>query len=101
MFRTYEHRGEVFRECDGNCDVLNDALLEIVDAGIIDREGYEAFYLPVYYRTLDELTAPRDRVGELALGPELRPRILERSRAQLRGNLPVMQDWINSHQTSH
>ncbi len=50
--------GEVFRECDGNCDVLNDALLEIVDAGIIDREGYEAFYLPVYYRTLDELTAP-------------------------------------------
>jgi len=35
-----------------------------------------------------------NRVGELALGPELRPRILERSRAQLRGNLPVMQDWL-------
>ncbi len=50
--------GEVFRECDGNCDVLNDSLLEILDAGIIDREGYETFYLPVYYRTLDELTAP-------------------------------------------
>jgi hypothetical protein len=51
-------RGEVLRECDGNCDVLNDALLELVDAGIISRDGYEAFYLPVYYRTLDELFAP-------------------------------------------
>lgn len=50
--------GEELRECDGNCDVLNDALLEMVDAGIISREGYEAFYLPVYYRTLDELIAP-------------------------------------------
>jgi len=35
-----------------------------------------------------------NRIGELALSPELRPRILERSRAQLRGNLPVMQAWL-------
>lgn len=35
-----------------------------------------------------------NRVGELALGPELRPRILERSRAQLRSNLAVLQDWL-------
>jgi hypothetical protein len=60
--------GEVFRECDGNCDVLNDALLEIVDAGIIDREGYEAFYLPVYYRTLDELTAPLTKSNSALAG---------------------------------
>ena len=43
---------------DGIFDVLNDALLETLDAGLIDRDGYEAFYHPVYFRTLDELTAP-------------------------------------------
>jgi gibberellin A4 carboxyl methyltransferase len=50
--------GETLRTCDGIYDVLNDALLEVVDAGLIDRDGYEAFYQPVYMRTLDELTAP-------------------------------------------
>ncbi len=35
-----------------------------------------------------------NRVGARALSPELRPQILERSRAQLRGNLDVMQDWL-------
>ena len=35
-----------------------------------------------------------NRVGALALSPELRPRILQRSRSQLHGNLSVMQGWL-------
>jgi SAM dependent carboxyl methyltransferase len=50
--------GETLRTCDGIYDVLNDALLEVLDAGLIDRDGYELFYQPVYFRTLDELTVP-------------------------------------------
>ncbi len=50
--------GEKARTCDGIYDAFNDALLEVVDAGLIDRPGYEAFYQPVYFRTLQELTAP-------------------------------------------
>lgn len=46
------------RTCDGVYDVLNDAMLEALDAGLIDRAGYEAYYQPVYFRNLDELTAP-------------------------------------------
>ena len=46
------------RTCDGIYDALNDAVLEVLDAGLIDRAAYEAFYQPVYFRTLDELTAP-------------------------------------------
>ena len=31
---------------------------EVLDAGLIDRGSYENFYQPVYFRSLDELTAP-------------------------------------------
>lgn len=50
--------GPVHRTCDGIYDALNDAALELLDTGLIDRAGYEAFYQPVYFRTLEELTAP-------------------------------------------
>jgi SAM dependent carboxyl methyltransferase len=50
--------GDSGRTCDGIYDALNDAVLEVLDAGLIDRAGYEAFYQPVYFRTLEELTAP-------------------------------------------
>jgi gibberellin A4 carboxyl methyltransferase len=46
------------RTCDGIYDALNDAVLEALDAGLIDRADYEAYYQPVYFRALDELTAP-------------------------------------------
>jgi gibberellin A4 carboxyl methyltransferase len=49
---------DLHRTCDGIYDALNDAMLEVLDAGIIDRDGYESFYQPVYFRSLDELTAP-------------------------------------------
>lgn len=50
--------GETLRTCDGVYDALNDAMLEVVDAAMIDRETYDTFYQPVYFRTLDELTGP-------------------------------------------
>ena len=50
--------GAEARTCDGIYDALNDAVLEALEAGLIDRAGYEAYYQPVYFRTLDELTAP-------------------------------------------
>ncbi len=50
--------GPVLRTCDGIYDVLNDALLELINAGTIDRNAYDTFYQPVYFRTLDELTDP-------------------------------------------
>jgi gibberellin A4 carboxyl methyltransferase len=50
--------GEVKRCCDGIYDVLNDAVLEVLDDGMIDRAAYDAYYQPVYFRTVDELTDP-------------------------------------------
>lgn len=49
--------GEVRRNCDRVNDALNDALLAAIDSGGIDRDGYETYYSPVYYRNIDELTA--------------------------------------------
>lgn len=49
--------GDAGRTCDGIYDALNDAVLEALEDGVIDRGGYEAYYQPVYFRTLDELTA--------------------------------------------
>jgi gibberellin A4 carboxyl methyltransferase len=46
------------RCCDGVYDVLNDAVLEVLNHGMIDRAAYDAYYQPVYFRTLDELTKP-------------------------------------------
>jgi len=50
--------GAEHRTCDGIYDVLNDALRAHVSDGTISRDVYETFYQPVYFRTLDELTAP-------------------------------------------
>jgi hypothetical protein len=46
------------RTCDGIYDVLNDAVLDHVEDGEISRAVYDAYYQPVYFRTLEELTAP-------------------------------------------
>jgi hypothetical protein len=53
------------RTCDGLYDLLNDAVLDFVEAGEIDREIYDRYYQPVYMRTLEELTIP---VTDMAYG---------------------------------
>ena len=49
------------RLCDGHYDVLNDACLDLVATGQIEKEGYERLTMPCYFRTLAELLAPLER----------------------------------------
>jgi SAM dependent carboxyl methyltransferase len=49
------------RMCDGFLDVLNDACLDLVAAGRLERGQYERLTLPVYFRTVAELLAPLER----------------------------------------
>ena len=46
------------RMSDGAADVLNDACLDLVADGRLEREQYERLTLPVYFRTVAELLAP-------------------------------------------
>jgi hypothetical protein len=46
---------------DGVFDVLNDACLDLVAAGRLEREEYERLTMPCYYRTVAELLAPLER----------------------------------------
>ena len=46
---------------DGLYDVLNDACLDLVAAGQLEREEYERLTMPCYYRTVAELLAPLER----------------------------------------
>lgn len=46
------------RTCDGIYDLLNDAVLSYVEDGDISEETYRSYYQPVYFRHLNELTAP-------------------------------------------
>src|SRR5262249_26401131 len=54
--------------CDGLCDILNDACLDLVAAGRLARGQYERLTIPVYFRTLDELLAPLEREGSPVRG---------------------------------
>jgi hypothetical protein len=56
------------RVSDGPYDVLNDACLDLVAAGQLEREQYERLTLPVYFRTVAELLAPLDREGSPVRG---------------------------------
>ncbi len=49
------------RVCDGLYDVLNDACLDLVAAGRLERAAYERFTMPCYFRTVAELLAPLER----------------------------------------
>jgi hypothetical protein len=49
------------RVCDGLYDVLNDACLDLVAAGRLQREQYERLTMPCYFRTVAELLAPLQR----------------------------------------
>jgi hypothetical protein len=56
------------RISDGVSDVLNDACLDLVTAGRLEREGYERLTMPVYFRTVQELLAPLEREGSPVRG---------------------------------
>jgi gibberellin A4 carboxyl methyltransferase len=55
--------GDTDQACvgDGLSDVLNDACLDLVDAGRLKREEYERLKMPAYFRTVAELLAPLER----------------------------------------
>lgn len=57
LVQVFGAAGEV-RTCDGLYDLLNDAVLEALEAGDISRQLYDRYYQPVYMRTLEELTGP-------------------------------------------
>jgi hypothetical protein len=46
---------------EGIGDVLNDACLDLVAAGRLQRKKYERLTMPVYFRTVGELLAPVER----------------------------------------
>src|SRR5262249_6668885 len=43
---------------DGLYNVLNDAALDMVDAGKVSRSRFESFSMPIYFRSLQEMTSP-------------------------------------------
>jgi hypothetical protein len=49
------------RVSDGVFEALNDACLDLVAAGRLQREEYERLTMPCYYRTVAELLAPLER----------------------------------------
>jgi hypothetical protein len=53
---------------DGLADVLNDACLDLVAAGHLERGQYERLTMPVYFRTVAELLAPLEREGSPVCG---------------------------------
>jgi hypothetical protein len=59
---------EQARGGDGPLDVLNDACLDLVAAGRLQREQYERLTLPCYLRTVAELLAPLEREGSPVRG---------------------------------
>ena len=58
------------------------------EAAIADAWAYHD-YTSISIGTLS------DRIAEIALSPDVRPKILERNRSMLRGNLQVMIDWLD------
>ena len=59
-------RDDVRSTSDGLYDVLSDALLDLIDDGALPRRVYEELVFPVYFRTVQELTAPIETDGDLA-----------------------------------
>lgn len=59
-------RDDVRSTSDGIYDVLNDALLSLVDDGTLPGSFYEELVFPVYFRTIRELTAPFEVDADIA-----------------------------------
>lgn len=56
------------RLADGLYDALNDACLDLVAAGRLERQRYERFTMPLYFRTVAETLAPLERDGSSVQG---------------------------------
>lgn len=59
-------RNDAHSTSDGIYDVLSDALLDLIDDGVLPRELYEELVFPVYFRTVRELIAPVEGDGQFA-----------------------------------
>jgi hypothetical protein len=53
---------------DGIYDALSDACLDLIAAGRLERERYERFTMPLYFRTVPETLAPLEREGSPVKG---------------------------------
>lgn len=53
---------------DGLYDVLNDACLDLIAAGRLERSRYERFVMPLYFRTVPETLAPLERADSPVRG---------------------------------
>jgi hypothetical protein len=49
---------ERYRCSDGIYDLINDALLDLREAGRLGREAYHRIVFPIYFRSKEELIAP-------------------------------------------
>jgi hypothetical protein len=53
---------------DGFIDLLNDACLDLIDSGRLERGQFEYLTLPVYCRTVEEVLAPLERADSPVRG---------------------------------
>jgi hypothetical protein len=62
--------GDTDQACvaDGIADLLNDACLDLVGAGGLERAQYERLTMAAYFRTVGELLAPLGQVGSPVRG---------------------------------
>ncbi len=51
-------RNNCFSTSNGIYDVLSDAILDCVEGGLLPRKVYEDLIFPIYFRTIEELSAP-------------------------------------------
>jgi hypothetical protein len=56
------------RTGDGLYDVLNDACVDLVAAGRLERSRYERLTIPIYFRTIAETLAPLEEAGSPVRG---------------------------------
>jgi hypothetical protein len=61
LLLTYPGDTDQTRLGDGLFDVIDDACLDLVAAGRLEREGYERLTFPCYFRTVAERLAPLER----------------------------------------
>ncbi len=59
-------RDDNYSTSHGIYDVLSDALLDLVETGLLSREFYQQLIFPIYFRSLEELIAPLEADTQLS-----------------------------------